>query len=70
MTGVLEDIPSLSDEQSDLVKAATNRILKTTEDFRMQVRRRVSPAGIQAFFESEKMCALGLTGGAVAGALL
>jgi len=70
LTGALENIPSLSDEQKDMVTMVKGKVLRTTEDFRVQVRRRLSKEGLESFFENEKMAALGLTGGAVLGTLL
>jgi hypothetical protein len=70
MTGILDDLPQLSQEQSDLIAKAKTSVLRTAEDFRVQMRRRLSQEGIQKFFDDEKMTALGLTGGAIAGALL
>ena len=70
MTGVLEDLPGLSDEQSDMVTRAKNAVLRTTEDYRVQIRRTLSKESLQNFVENEKTTALAFAGGAVAGALL
>lgn len=70
MTGMMEDIPSLSDEQSDLLTKVKARVLRETEGFRMQVRNSLTQESVKAFFDKERMCALGVAGGAIAGSLL
>ena len=70
MTGLLDDLPALSEEQSDVIAKAKKHILRTTEDYRIQIRKTLSQEGLQNFFDNEKMAAIGLAGGAVAGAIL
>lgn len=70
MTGVLDDLPALSEEQSDLISKAKKHVLRTTEDYRIEIRRALSQEGLQNFFDNERMAAVGFAGGAVAGAIL
>jgi hypothetical protein len=70
MTGVLEDLPSLSEEQNDLVTKVKGSVLRQTEGFRLQVRRNLSQASIQSVFDKERMMAVGVASGAIAGAIL
>lgn len=70
MTGVMEDIPSLSAQQSDLLAKVKGRVLLETEGFRRQVRKTLTPESVKAFFDQERMCALGVAGGAICGSIL
>ena len=72
MTGVLEDLPGLSDEQNDMITRAKNAVLRTTEDYRVQIRRTLSKETFQSFIDEpdERYVALAFAGGAVAGAIL
>jgi hypothetical protein len=70
MTGVMDDIPSLSEEQSNLLVKVKSRVLRETEGFRQQVRQSLTQESVKAFFDKERMCALGVAGGAIAGSLL
>jgi len=72
MTGVLEDLPGLSDEQNDMITRAKNAVLRTTEDYRVQIRRTLSKETFQSFIDDkdERYVALAFAGGAVAGAIL
>jgi hypothetical protein len=69
LTGIMDDIPALSDEQQDMITKVKGRVLATTNDFRISVRRRFSKEGVEDFFEKERMAALGLASGAFAGTL-
>ena len=53
-----------------MIAKAKKHILRTAEDYRIQIRKTLSQEGLQTFFEKEKMAALGFAGGAVAGAIL
>lgn len=66
----MDDIPSFSDEQNDLITKFKGRVLQETENFRVKIRESLSQERVQDFFDSERMCALGLAGGVVAGAVL
>jgi hypothetical protein len=70
MTGIMDDLPSLSDEQNDLLTKVKGRVLRETEGFRRQVRSTLTQESVKAFFDKERMCALGVAGGAIAGSLL
>ena len=70
MTGVLDDLPGLSDEQEDMLTSIKGKVLRTTEDYRIQIRRSLSREGVQNFFENERPTALAFAGGAIAGAVL
>jgi len=69
-TGVTDQIPKLSQEQSDFVQNIKVRALQQAENFRVQVRRRLDPAAFQRWVEKDKMGALGLAGGALFGSIL
>ena len=70
MTGVLDDLPSLTNEQNDLLTVMKGRVLQSTEHFRVKIRESLTHDKIQEFFENERMCAFGVAGGVVAGAIL
>lgn len=70
MTGVLTDLPSLSEEQNDLLTKVKGRVLREAEAFRIQVRKSLTQERVQALFDKERMCALGVAGGAIAGTIL
>jgi hypothetical protein len=72
LTGVLDDLemPGLSAEQSDMIQKTKSRILRTTEDYRQEIRRQFNRQNIETFFDQERMFAFGFAGGAVAGAML
>jgi hypothetical protein len=70
MTGFIDDLPSLSDEQNDLVSKVKGQVLHETEGFCRQVCQTLTQESVKAFFDKERMCALGVAGGAIAGLLL
>jgi hypothetical protein len=70
MTGFMDDIPSLSDEQSDMISMIKGRVLQSTENFRVKIRSTLTQEKIQDFFDKERMCAMGVAGGVFAGAIL
>ena len=70
MTGLLDDLPSISEQQNDLILKVKGTVLQKTEDYRVQLRRNLSQKNVKAFFDKERMCALGLAGGAIAGSIL
>ena len=70
MTGLMDDIPSLSNEQNDILTKMKGRVLQQAENFRMKIRTSVTQEKIQDFFDQERMCALGVAGGVLAGAIL
>jgi hypothetical protein len=70
MTGFMDDLPSLSDEQNDMITTMKGRVLQSTENFRVKIRSALTQDTIQEFFEKERMCALGVAGGVVVGAIL
>lgn len=66
----MDEIPRLSQEQSDFVNKVKGEALKQAENFRVQVRRTLNPENVQRFFDNERMGALGVASGALAGTLL
>jgi adenylate kinase len=70
MTGVLDELPGLSAEQNDIIAKTKSVVLRNTEDFRRHMRQTVNKENIQGFFDRERMMAIGVAGGAVAGAIL
>jgi ElaB/YqjD/DUF883 family membrane-anchored ribosome-binding protein len=70
MTGLMDDIPSLSAEQNDILTRLKGRALQQTENFRVHIRQSLTQEKVQDFFEQERMCALGVAGGVVVGAIL
>jgi hypothetical protein len=70
MTGIMDDLPSLTDEQNDMLTIMKGRVLQSTENFRVKIRESLTHDKIQDFFEKERMCAFGVAGGVVAGAIL
>jgi len=67
---VLDDIPKLSEEQTDMIESLKKNVCKRADTFRVQVRRRLGPNAIQYLFEKERIGALGLASGALIGTLL
>ena len=67
---MMDDLPSLSDEQNDMLTIMKGRVLQSTENFRLQIRESLTHDKIQEFFDKERMCAFGVAGGVVAGAIL
>lgn len=68
-TGVLDNVPALSEEQSDMLVTAKNTVMRRTKDFRTQVHRRLSRDSIGYLFEKEKIGALGFASGAFIGTM-
>jgi hypothetical protein len=66
----MDDIPSFSAEQNDLITKFKGRVLQETENFRLRIRETLTQERVQAFFDHERMCAFGLAGGVVVGAVL
>lgn len=69
-TGVLDQLPSLSEEQSDMFMKMKGTAMRQADNFRVQVRRRLNPNKIRAFAKKERMVAYGLASGAFVGVLL
>lgn len=65
-TGVLDQVEFADDMVDDIKSGA----LRTVENFRVQVKRRLSPARVQSFVDGERMAALGLASGAFVGVML
>lgn len=66
----MDDLPALTDEQNDMLTIMKGRVLQSTENFRLKIRESLTHDKIQDFFENERMCAFGVAGGVVAGAIL
>jgi hypothetical protein len=69
-TGVVEELPGLSKDQSDMLNNLKVTTIRHAEKFRVQVRRRLNPNNVQAFVDKERMAAIGLASGAFVGVLL
>jgi hypothetical protein len=69
-TGVLEDIPSLSEEQNEMFLKIKGEAMRYAENFRVQVRRRLDPKRMRVVMEKERSATLGLASGAVLGFVL
>ena len=68
-TGVTDDV-KLSESQTDLFMKMKSKALNTSETFRAQVRRRLTPNNIQNFVDTQTPAALGIASGAFVGVLL
>jgi hypothetical protein len=68
-TGILDDLPPFSNEQTALFSNLKNKALRHTENLRVQIRRQLNPNSVQTFVDRERMGALGMAGGAVVGFL-
>lgn len=69
-TGAVDEIKKMSREQQDFLHQVKGKALEQAENFRVQVRRRLNPTFVQDMFEKDRMGALGLASGALAGTLL
>jgi hypothetical protein len=69
-TGVLEEFPSLSAEQSNMLAKWKDVAFMQADKYRTAIRRRLNPSTIQSFFTDEKEAAFGLAGGAAIGLFL
>jgi hypothetical protein len=68
--GVLDNIPSFSNEQIKLAESMKRRALTIASDFRQTVRKRVSPEQLKSFMESDRMATMGAAAGAFVGFML
>ena len=68
------DLPDISEENMALLKKARRVAASSLNNFRMEVRQRLSPEKVKSVFDSalekERMGTLGLASGAVAGFVL
>lgn len=69
-TGLLEELPRFSEEQTDMMQDLKGGIMKRAEGFRVQVRRRLNPVTVKKFVADEKSVTLGAAGGAILGFML
>ena len=68
--GVLDDIPSFSEEQLAVAENMKRRALTAANNFRSSVRRRLNPSTIQNWMEADRMGTLGALSGALVGFML
>ena len=68
--GILDDAPSLSDEQTELAESIKRKAITYANDFRTTVRRRLNPEKIKGYMESDRMATMGVASGAFVGFLL
>jgi hypothetical protein len=68
-TGVLEEFPSLSEQQSDMYHGMKAIFMKRAEGFHVEVSRRLNSQTLQKFAADEKSVTLGAAGGAILGFL-
>ena len=69
-TGVMDDIPSLTNEQRNFLVNLKGQALKNVDAFRIEVRRRLNPQTVQSWIDKDKLGALGLASGAFVGTVL
>jgi hypothetical protein len=65
MTGIMKDLPALTDEQLDVFTKVKNRALRETDKYRVGIRKAFTRENIQQFFDNEKQAAMGLVSGAL-----
>jgi hypothetical protein len=65
--GVLDDIPSFSDEQIKLAESMKRRVLTVASEFRQTVRHRVNPERLRSLIETDRMATMGVAAGALVG---
>lgn len=68
--GVLDDIPSFSDDQLELMESTKNRVLTYADEFRTSVRNTFKPEKIRGFMQNERMGSLGAATGAFVGFMI
>jgi hypothetical protein len=68
--GVLDDIPSFSEEQTEMAEGLKRRALTYANDFRSTVRHRLNPEQLKSLMETDRMATLGAAAGAFVGFLL
>lgn len=68
-TGVLEELPSLSEEQNVMYQGLRDIVIKRAEGFRVQVSRRLNSQTLQKFVADEQSVTYGAAGGAILGFL-
>jgi hypothetical protein len=68
--GVLDDIPSFSEEQIKLGENLKRRALSAANDFRQQVHQKLNPRHFRELLETDKMFTLGAATGAFVGFLV
>ena len=68
--GVLDDIPSFSEEQTEVAEGLKRRALKYANGFRTTVRKRLNPENIRSLMETDRMATMGAGAGAFVGFLL
>jgi hypothetical protein len=69
--GVLDDIPSFSEEQTEMAEGhLKQRALTYANDFCSTVRHRLNPEQLKSLMESDRMATLGAAAGAFVGFLL
>jgi hypothetical protein len=65
--GMLDDIPSFSDDQLEMIESVKNRALTYADDFRTSMRNTFNAEKMRTVMENERMGALGAATGAFVG---
>jgi hypothetical protein len=68
--GVLDDIPSFSEDQTEVAANLKRRALTAATDFRNTVRKRLNPDNLKSLMETDRMATMGAAAGAFVGFLL
>jgi hypothetical protein len=68
-TGVLDNL-RISNKHDDLIGTVTGGIAKSASSLRAEIHRKLNPRTMKSFFETERMGAFGLAGGAFLGMIL
>lgn len=68
--GVLDDIPDLSDEQTEMFTTVKTNVLRKTNQYRIQIRNTLSQDNIKNFVDNEKPAAYGILSGALVATIL
>jgi hypothetical protein len=68
-TGILEELPSLSEEQNDMCQSLKGTVMERAESVRVQFSRRLNPLTVKKFVADEKSATFGSAVGAILGFL-
>lgn len=65
--GVLDEIPSLSEEQTEVAQQLKQRAVAFANNFRSTIRRRLNTDNIKRLMETDRMVTMGVATGAFVG---
>jgi hypothetical protein len=68
-TGVLEEFPSLSEEQNAMCQGLKGTLMERAEGYRVRFSRRLNPLTVKKFVADEKSATFGGAAGAILGFL-